>query len=292
MLNLIKMEFFRALKSKCTYVLIILIALFSILNPIMLKLTITMMNNSPEMKESYTSALDQSEQQQSDVNIGMSSYGSSKWYADNYEFKITDMSEELLNSGFVVLSLVIFTVIFVSAEIKHGYVKNMLGQIYKREKLVFANGIICILMMFAMTVISIIITSLTGVLLFNNVVLGDVGNFCQYLLTKFLLYIAFASLIILLSYLVRSSAFAMVIGICLQMGIGSLVYLLISTVVNKVFKPDSTFSMQKYTITGNISAITQDASEHTYIRAIIVALIYCTVFTFLACTVAKKRDLK
>ena len=91
---------------------------------------------------------------------------------------------------------------------------------------------------------------LTGALLFNNVVLGDVEissncrtfllNFCYILLTSLLLLSCWATVANLLFQWLSVSA--------LQIGVAP-VYLLISTVVNKVF---SQFSIQyaKYTITG------------------------------------------
>ena len=110
MLKLLNMEFFRLKKSKCTYVILIIAIVLSLLNPAMYKLMDTLVTATGSETE-----ISEMQEEAGGIQLFKSHWTASEMVMQNI-------------SGLNILLLVaIFTVIFVNGEMKNGYIKNLVG---------------------------------------------------------------------------------------------------------------------------------------------------------------------
>ncbi|MBR6669402.1 MAG: ABC transporter permease [Ruminococcus sp.] len=303
MLNIFNMELTRLLKSKCTYIILVLTFLISMLNPAMFKLLeiveeqfVNDVSYSEEAEDIEISAEDEEIMQETEAMEEDSSFfGEMEW-------KCTDMTEANITGCNILLLITIFAVIFINGELKNGFIKNLTGYAFKRSKLVIANMIIVAIY----TIISLLLcfasTSLATLVLFSNSSMGDFGEFAKVFGVQILLHLGFAFFVSSLTYFVRSSVMPMIVGISLASGMGALIYQLLSLAVNKIFDPEKNFELTKYTLSGNvlttvskgndITLTTGGASSDDLIRAVIVAVICGTAALIVGCMVTEKKDIK
>ena len=157
MLNIIKMDLYRMFRTKSLYVIWIIAAVLMIGTTYLLKAENTADEfeaaSQQEIEESYTE--------------DMPALGIQVMIPAGSDGKITvkDIFYGNAQSKFYVLFLVIFTVIFVMADINSGYIKNIGGQIQNRGYLVIAKAIsllvYTVLTMAAMVLVQILACRLT-----------------------------------------------------------------------------------------------------------------------------------
>ncbi|MBQ8297856.1 MAG: hypothetical protein IJX77_08750 [Ruminococcus sp.] len=289
MANLIKSELYRLLKSRCTYVLLIITAFFAVINPLMYK-TIDMI--AMEEMEAVVAKMEESVEDDGTLTVGFSSYGGEKWYDSEYSVTISDFIQENVSGAFILLFLSIFAALFIGGEIKHGYVKSILTHVGNRRRLALANFAAVEFMLLLMFIVNFASSTVTSLILFDGIRFGETGDFMIYMLVQFLLHSAFAALIQLLVYLLRSTAFSMTIGICLSSGMGSLIISLLSLLAVKFLGAPSDFSLSKYTITENIMALIPGAPADELSLPLIVGFAGTLLFFALACFTIEKKDIR
>ena len=94
------------------------------------------------------------------------------------------------------------------------------------------------------------------------------------------------------TYITRSTAIPMVIGIALSSGIGTLIYGLATMALQKIADISDSFYLGNYTVTGNIVGVSLNAESSDIIRAVVTAVVFAVVFVTVGCFVTEKRDLK
>lgn len=291
MLNILNMEFTRLLKSKCTYIILVLTFLISMLNPAMFKLLEIVEN---QLSNEISTSEDADEE-------AVSSMTEELFFGD-MEWKYTDMTEANITGCNILLLVTIFAVIFINGELKNGYIKNLTGFAFKRSRLVIANMIIVAIYTIISLLACFIATTAITALLFSDSSMGDFGEFAKVFGVQILLHLAFAFFVSSLTYFVRSSVMPMIVGISLASGMGALIYQLISLAVNKIFDPEKDFDLTKYTLSGNVLttvskgndlALTMGgASSDDLIRATIVAIVCGAAALIVGCIVTEKKDIK
>lgn len=291
MLNILNMEFTRLLKSKCTYIILVLTFLISMLNPAMFKLLEIVEN---QLSNEISTSEDADEE-------AVSSMTEELFFSET-EWKYTDMTEANITGCNILLLVTIFAVIFINGELKNGYIKNLTGFAFKRSKLVIANMIIVAIYTIISLLACFIATTAITALLFSDSSMGDFGEFAKVFGVQILLHLAFAFFVSSLTYFVRSSVMPMIVGISLASGMGALIYQLLSLAVNKIFEPEKDFDLTKYTLSGNVLstvskgndlALTMGgASSDDLIRATIVAIVCGAAALIVGCIVTEKKDIK
>lgn len=302
MLNILNMEFTRLLKSKCTYIILVLTFLISMLNPAMFKLLeiveeqlVNDVSYSEEAEDIEISAEDEEIMQETEAMEETLFFGEIEW-------KCTDMTEANITGCNILLLVTIFAVIFINGELKNGYIKNLTGFAFKRSRLVIANMIIVAIYTIISLLACFIATTAITALLFSNSSMGDLGEFAKVFGVQILLHLGFAFFVSSLTYFVRSSVMPMIVGISLASGMGALIYQLLSLAVNKIFDPEKDFELTKYTLSGNVlttvskgndlALTTGGASSDDLIRATIVAIICGAAAVIVGCIVTEKKDIK
>ena len=134
MLNMIKMDLYRMVRTKSMYVVWIVMAAAIFFSTSMSKLDIDTMNKEAEQQQTENIA---ETVKPETINMGMSVFLPTQ---PGEKVTVFDQVYANLQAKFVALFLVIFTVLFSSADIGSGYIKNIGGQVRSRRNLIFSKA--------------------------------------------------------------------------------------------------------------------------------------------------------
>ncbi|MCI8379551.1 MAG: ABC transporter permease [Lachnospiraceae bacterium] len=281
MLNIIKMDLYRMFRTKSLYVVWIIAAVIMIGTTYLLKAETTVDEfeaaSQQEIEESYTE--------------GMPALGIQVMIPAGSDGKITvkDIFYGNAQSKFYALFLVIFTVIFVMADINSGYIKNIGGQIQNRGYLVIAKAISLLVYTVLTMAAMVLVQVLACRLLLGYMELGDIKSFLVYTGIQILLHYALLVICMAVAIILKSSVAGMVIAICLCMDMMVIIYSAIDKVVSKIGVED--FHLIKYTVTGQIAMVSQNPSRKECLFAAIIAAGFAVVCMAAGSVVFKKRDI-
>ena len=280
MFNLIKMDVHRLFYSKSTWVIFFFVAVLSVFS-------VTMTNTDIHMMKEELSA---TEETMDERQIGISVEADSEWVDGDIE--IGSIISVEMRSALLAILCVIFTALFINAEQKNGYIKNIAGQFPRREKLVASKFIAIAFQIFLMMLVFIIGIIVSGFVLWGNrFYLGSSAPILRYLGSQYLLHLGFAALTMLLCMLTRSSAFSMTSGILLCSGLAVPVYAVVNKIVSDM-KPGLKFDINHYVLDGNITMMTLGSASDVLVRGAVVGAAFAIVSVILSMIMIKKRDVR
>ena len=187
------------------------------------------------------------------------------------------------------LLLVIFTVLFSTADISSGYIKNIGGQVRNRGTLFFSRAI-------ALAVFTVL--TMAGAFLFqaaaNGIVFGELewGNtkaILSYFVTELALHYALVLICMAIAIILKNNVISMVIAVCLSMNVMTIVYGVINSAIQKIGILN--FQIYKYTITGKLSLLPMDPSGNECLAAFGVAIVFIVMMISVSSVVFQKRDI-
>lgn len=280
MFNLIKMDIHRLFYSKSTWVIFFFVAVLSVFSVTMTNTDIHMMKEEPSAAE----------ETMDERQIGISVEADSEWVDGDIE--IGSIISVEMRSALLAILCVIFTALFINAEQKNGYIKNIAGQFPRREKLVASKFIAIAFQIFLMMLVFIIGIIVSGFVLWGNrFYLGSSAQILRYLGSQYLLHLGFAALTMLLCMLTRSSAFSMTSGILLCSGLAVPVYAVVNKIVSDM-KPGLKFDINHYVLDGNITMMTLGSASDVLVRGAVVGAAFAIVSVILSMIMIKKRDVR
>lgn len=187
------------------------------------------------------------------------------------------------------LLLVIFTVLFSTADISSGYIKNIGGQVRNRGTLIFSRAI-------ALAVFTVL--TMAGAFLFqaaaNGIVFGELewGNtkaILSYFVTELALHYALVLICMAIAIILKNNVISMVIAVCLSMNVMTIVYGVINSAIQKIGIQN--FQIYKYTITGKLSLLPMNPSGNECLAALGVAIVFIVMMISVSSVVFQKRDI-
>ncbi len=298
MLNIIKMELLRMLKSKSLYVVWGIMICFIILTTYMTK-----WDNDLVLEEITEDEVQTEEYDEDSGDFALLMPGEDTLSEQNVNLGITfmlpnepgeditlfDMMFGNIQSKFMALFIVIFAVIYSTADISSGYIKNFGGQITRRSSLIIAKAVA----LFVYTAITMGIFALVqfvsnGIFL-GYMKLGNPAEFGCYMAIQLLLHFAFAMICMMIAVLTRSNLISIIVSICLCMNVMTLLYNAVNRLLEKLHVKE--FQMLEYTVTGQISLLPMQAGENEAARAMLVSVFFIAVSAALGCIIFKKRDI-
>lgn len=280
MFNLIKMDIHRLFYSKSTWVIFFFVAVLSVFSVTMTNTDIHMMKEEPSATE----------ETMDERQIGISVEADSEWVDGDIE--IGSIISVEMRSALLAILCVIFTALFINAEQKNGYIKNIAGQFPRREKLVASKFTAIAFQIFLMMLVFIIGIIVSGFVLWGNrFYLGSSAPILRYLGSQYLLHLGFAALTMLLCMLTRSSAFSMTSGILLCSGLAVPVYAVVNKIVSDM-KPGLKFDINHYVLDGNITMMTLGSASDVLVRGAVVGAAFAIVSVILSMIMIKKRDVR
>ena len=279
MLNMIRMDMYRLFKSRSMYVIWMILACF------LLGTTYTSkMDMDAAAGEGADSQIEE-EMEEEPVALGMAVELPTKPGE-----KVTVYDEFYANTQGKVMALfiVIFTVLFSTADSTSGYIKSVAGQVQHRGKMILSKTL-AILLFTVMTMgLAVFWQALCHQLLLGYARFGDGKFFGRYFVVQVVLHFALALVCMCIASLVRNNVVSMIFAVCLCMNFLILLCGVIDNFIQKIGYKD--FSVIRYTVSGKISLLPMNLTGKDGIGALLVSVIFILVMTSLTSVVFEKRD--
>ena len=281
MLNIIKMDLYRMFKTKSMYVIWIVLAAILLITTSLCKTDYELLNEKDAMKQEQVT-----EPTVDNINVGMM-----VTLPTEPGEKVTVFDIFFANSQgkFYALFLVIFAVLFSTADISSGYIKNIGGQVGNRGSLIFSRSI-------ALSVFSVL--TMTGAFLFqaaaNCIVFGELewGNtkaILSYFVAELALHYALVLICMAIAIILKNNVISMVIAVCLTMNVMTIVYGVVNSAIQKIGIQN--FQIYKYTITGKLSLLPMNPSGNECLAAFGVAIVFIVMMISVSSVAFQKRDI-
>lgn len=283
MLNMIRMELYRMFKTKSMYVIWLVLAA-GILFTTGLSADEMKTYTMEEKQEMYEYATGQRESE--NVNLGMDVTVPTK---PGDTVSVFDLFYGNIKGKFLALFMVIFAVLYSTADMTSGFVKNIAGQVRDRRRLVFAKGV----SLFVYTVLTMLIftgiQTVSNALFFDEFVFGPVKEFLQYAGIQTLLHFAFLMIVMCIAIVLRNNVISMMLSVCLCMNVLVIFYSFLDNLIAKAHIKN--FHVLEYTVTGNISFLETNVTAKMAVTALAVSIAFIIVMIEVCSTVFKKRDI-
>ena len=281
MLNIIKMDLYRMLKTKSMYVIWIVLAAILLITTSLCKTDYELSTEKDAMKQEQVT-----EPTVDNINVGMMVTLPTE---PGEKVTVYDIFFANSQGKLYALLLVIFTVLFSTADISSGYIKNIGGQVGNRGSLIFSRSI-------ALSVFTVL--TMTGAFLFqaaaNGIFFGELewGNtkaILSYFVTELALHYALVLICMAIAIILKNNVISMVIAVCLSMNVMTIVYGVINSAIQKIGIQN--FQIYKYTITGKLSLLPMNPSGNECLAAFGVAIVFIVMMISVSSVVFQKRDI-
>lgn len=283
MLNMIRMELYRMFKTKSLYVIWLVLAA-GILFTTGLSADEMKTYTMEEKQEMYEYATGQ--QKSDTVNLGMDVTVPTK---PGDTVSVFDLFYGNIKGKFLALFMVIFAVLYSTADMTSGFIKNIAGQVRDRRGLVFAKGV----SLFVYTVLTMLIftgiQTISNALFFDELVFGPVKEFLQYAGIQTLLHFALLIIVMCIAIVLRNNVISMMLSVCLCMNVLVIFYSFLDNLIAKAHIKN--FHVLEYTVTGNISFQETNVTAKMAVTALAVSIAFVIVMIEVCSTVFKKRDI-
>lgn len=273
MFNLIKMDLRRLTRTKSFWIMIAVVVLMSAMSVYMTDVTRNLQQDYYAESGGFFVAVE-----------AQSEWAGKIDFSKLISIDTTGMTLALLCAIFVPL--------FVNAEQKNGYIKNIAGQLPNRSALVLSKLVavaVQVLVIFATYILSMAI--LGKIFWGADLGLESVGGFAKMVSLHYLLHVSFATVIMALTIFLRGSGLAMTYGILASSTMTSLVYVLVDTLLHKCGISDK-FSVGNYAIENCIGIVSPDLAGKDLARVLVVGIAFLVAFAAAAMAVMQKRDVK
>ena len=283
MLNMIRMELYRMFRTKSLYVIWMILTagiIFSTCLGADEWKTYTM----EEKEEQYAYATGQLEEEQ--VNFGMTVTIPTK---PGEDVSVFDLFYANIKGKFIALFMVIFAVLFSTADLTSGFVKNIAGQVQDRRGLILAKAIA----LFVFTVSTMLLftgaQAVSNVIFFDKFVFGSWEKFFCYGGIQTLLHFALVIVAMCLAIVLRNNVISMVLVVCMCMNALVIFYGFIDKCIANMGTKG--FHVIDYTVSGKIMELGMDVQTKAAGSAVIVAIAFLIVTLVICSTVFQKRDI-
>lgn len=273
MLNLIKMDFYRLFRTKAVRVGAIVTVCFafltSLLNLGILEIIKISLEEDPKAAD------------------GLGEFFSVVGWINGVDFA------QVVLTGTGMLSLFLSCMIaasFLGGEQSCGFAKNIAGQIPNRGFMIVSKFSATCFIQLMVLVIYTVVCSICAPIFFGSYITSySIGTLIGGLALRFILFCAIDAVLLFFCTLAKSHAVAMVIGAIFGIGVTSLIYMLTNALLNMVNIKIDIAKLMPDGINGLISA---SSLGDIVVRAIIVTVVFVSVFLTGAALLYKKRDVK
>ena len=281
MLNLIKMDLYRMFRTKSLYVICIVLAAALLFTTILCKTDYEILNEADAVQQEQVAELTTE-----NINVGMMVTLPTE---PGEKVTVFDIFFGNSQGKFYALFLVIFAVLFSTADISSGYIKNIGGQVQSRGALVISRAI-------ALAVFTIM--TLAGVFVFQAVANGIIFGYLEwgdaraillYFATEVVLHYALVLICMTIAVTLKNNVISMVIAVCLTMNVMTIVYGLVNNAIQKMGIQN--FQIYEYTITGKLSLLPMNPGGKDCLAAFGVALAFIVATIVAGSVVFQKRDI-
>ncbi|SHK84232.1 ABC-2 family transporter protein [Anaerocolumna jejuensis DSM 15929] len=287
MLNIIRMELFRLLKSKSFYIIMIALVIMGFASAYLLNVRIhEVMEKGGKIQLNRTVV---SVPEGGRYFIGIN-YNANSLIKE----KITVLEEVsvILSSAAVMLFTGVFTVLYISGEKSCGFTKNIVSCVKKRRFILYSQIITMSVFVLLEFLVLLLAAELGSLLFLDNFSYELPLEQLQCFGLKFLLYIAFTIFLILVSAAFKNNVLPVIISIFLSLGIITAVIGCAGDIIAKKSGYDAFNYLEKYLVVRNIQVLSISSFAEIHLTVLLAALAAILVYSSIAAAVIEKRDIK
>lgn len=257
MLNLIRADLFRVIKSKSTWVILV-IAFLGALGTLALS--------------TYFIEADLTEITTSDHGSGLTITVPE----DSPVYGVTSI-KELVESFFTgtsgVMFIIIFAVLFTGGNSRSGYNKNIAGIVNHKYKFVLSEALIICLFTALIIILFTGAAIIGGLVFFDNLTFTGFASVLPFLGLQLLLRSGFGLVVAAFTEISRSNLVSLLVWVIYGGGFGITLINLIDGLVNRLGFITKPISGGNYLITGNLMILLPENMADHWVRVVLVAVI-------------------
>lgn len=288
MLNLIKMDVYRMFHTVSTWVMCFVVIAVTAFAVFMTAVDLDAIKESG-VANTIEPGL-QIEENEVNLNFGIYSNTKGEWITEDITF--AGLLETQLASGFFMIVSLIFVSIFVHADQKNGYIKNIAGQIPYKWMTVISKAVAVMVQLLLQFIIMAVSMYIGGKIAFGEqLVWGNTVELGKVLGGQYILHLGFAYLILGLCIVFKSVSLSMTLGILLSCKVVTLAYFGINQLVESVLKIEG-FDIGKYAIEMNVSSYSIAANGEDMVHMLVTGMFYALITLTLTAVVMQKRDVR
>lgn len=282
MTNLIKMDMYRLVRSISFWVMIAVVVALAFFS---MGMTKYVLDTVPIPEKNTAAARDEVQ-----MNLGIYVETDPEWVDGDVAF--AEMLNADLASRLILIVCVIFISLFVNAEHKNGFIKNIAGQLGNRGMLILSKLFTAAVQVFVILTVYALSVAAAGCLFWGErFVAGSFSDFLSIFNLHYLLHFSFGAVVLMLTILSKSSAASMVFGILCAGGVSELAYSLVNIAVHSIGGPEQ-FDISKIMLTTNIASITSELGSGDLIRIVTVGTLFAAAAAAVSMAAMQKRDIR
>ncbi len=280
---MIRMELYRMFRTKSFYVIGLVLTAAIVFTTHLAAVEMKSFTME-EKQEQYEYAMEQ--QGEESINIGMVVTVPTEPGA---EISVFDLFYANLKGKFIALFIVIFTVLYSSADMTSGYIKNIAGQVKNRGYLVLAKAVSLFIYVGLMILFFAGVQAVSNAILFDSFVWGPWKAFLTYGGMQILLHFAYALIAMCITIVLRNNVISMLLVVCICMNVLTIVYSAIDNMIGRLGV--KAFHVIDYTISGKIAFLPMEITVEEVRTTCFVAIAFWVVTLFIGEMVFRKRDI-
>lgn len=274
MLNMIKMDTYRLFRTKSLYVIYAIMIVVTALT------TMTMATEMDTLQQIQSEI-----PEEMDSNIGISVMIPTE---QGQKVTLFDMVYANLQGRAIVIFMVIFAVIFSTADMGSGYIKNIAGNVKNRGQLVLSKAIVLFLFTIMTMLSYLVVQTVSMKIHFGYVELGNISNFLTCVGIETMLHYGLVCVCMAVAIILRNNLFSMILSVCICFNVMNLLYSFVDKVLNEIGIENS--AIARYTLSGKISMLPMEPAGSTGTKCALMVVLYILAFVGAGSYVFQKRD--
>ncbi|MDO5521540.1 MAG: ABC transporter permease subunit [bacterium] len=278
MWNVLKMDFYRMVHMKSFYVMLAVVMATFIFSAYVVKVAekeIAQVTASSELNAGEAGA-----PVGSGVGISISNNG-----MDIHNADIKDWYSMMSQSRTLLLFVCIFGVLFVTSEQNSGFIKNTVTQVSGRYELILSKLVVMASFVIISSIVTIIGIMISQQIFYNGIKVGNLASLLSYVSVSMLIQLAASSLIILLTTLLKSTAFSMLLAVCISMNLFSIVIDFADSMIG-------TTKLADYSLINAFSRLPLNYEQSSFLKIIMTCVVYLCAYAGLSMFVFHKQDIR
>lgn len=283
MLNIIKMDLYRMRKMRSILVIWMVMAFILFFSTIMMHEEYA----DPVMNKKNQEEIAKNQDEAAEDSLGIYVLIPTE---PGEKVTVYDMVYANTQGKVISLFIAIFSVLFSTADLRNGFIKNIGGQTKKRYHLILSKAAVLFLFTVLTFVVTVAVQTISNIISFGYLEFGPQKEFLSYLLTEGMLHYGLALIVMGIAILISNNVISMTIAVCLCMNMTMILYGFVNNAGDMLF--GETWNIVPYTVSGQIGSIGIHLTGQEALRGIWTAAIYGIVFVILSMFVFQKRDIR
>ncbi|MFQ7310440.1 MAG: ABC transporter permease [Sellimonas sp.] len=283
MLNIIKMDLYRMRKMRSILVIWMVMAFILFFSTIMMHEEYA----DPVMNKKNQEEIAKNQDEAAEDSLGIYVLIPTE---PGEKVTVYDMVYANTQGKVISLFIAIFSVLFSTADLRNGFIKNIGGQTKKRYHLIFSKAAVLFLFTVLTFAVTVAVQTISNIISFGYLEFGPQKEFLSYLLTEGMLHYGLALIVMGIAILISNNVISMTIAVCLCMNMTMILYGFVNKAGDMLF--GETWNIVPYTVSGQIGSIGIHLTGQEALRGIWTAAIYGIVFVILSMFVFQKRDIR